>query len=121
MAYELAFWRQLNRNHGDSQATYERLLNGERMDGIADLDVVGMLDALQAVFPSSTREQNGPSEWMTWESPNGADSFQVEWTSQFVGVTCRHVHSHDMNRIIDWAAGFDCPLYDPQTGEQFGS
>jgi hypothetical protein len=121
MAYELAFWRQLNTHQGSPQLTYERLLNEERMNGIADLDVVAMLDALRAAFPSATREQNGPSEWMTWESPNGADSFQVEWTSQFVGVTCRHVHSDDMNRIIDWAAAFACPLYDRQTDERFAS
>jgi hypothetical protein len=96
------------------------LIAGEHVDGLAQLDVEAMLNDLQRIFPGAVREENGASAWLTWESQNREDSFQVEWTRQFLSVTCRHVHTDDMNRIIDWGATFACRLYDPQTGERFG-
>jgi hypothetical protein len=119
MSYDLVFWRQLNGYAGSPAETYTRLIERERVEGLADLDIEAMLGRLQQVFPTLVRERNGDANWATWVSENQQDSFQVEWTAQSVIVACRHVHTDDMNRIIDWAATFACPLFDPQTGERF--
>jgi len=77
--------------------------------------------ALLAAFPAARREPNGASEWVDWQSPDEAQSFQVEWSPTHVWITCRGLHGPDMNRLVDLAAKFGCPLYDPQTGERFDS
>lgn len=121
MSYDLVFWRELNGFEGAPRDTYHRLLAGERVVGLADLDIESMLGALLLMLPTLVREPNGGVEWATWTSENGQDHFEVEWTGQSVIVCCRHVHTDDMNRIIDWAASFACPLFDAQTGERFAS
>jgi hypothetical protein len=119
MSYDLVFWRQSTDLKRTPEATYDALVNGQTVDGLVDLPVDDFLAAVIAGFPGAMREPNGSEEWLDWVSANELDSFQVTWSRQHVLVTCRHVHSDDMNRLIDIAAGFGCPLYDPQTSERF--
>jgi hypothetical protein len=119
MSYDLVFWRELNGYAGSPAETYARLIERQRVEGLADLAIGAMLARLQEVFPTLVREGKGDADWAEWVSENQQDSFQVEWTAQSVIVACRHVHTDEMNRIIDWAATFECPLFDAQTGERF--
>jgi hypothetical protein len=101
------------------ESTYEGLASGQLVDGLTDLPVDQILANIIERFAGAVREPNGSEEWVDWASANGLDSFQVTWSRQHYLVTCRHVHSDDMNRLIDIAPGFGCLLYDPQTSERF--
>jgi hypothetical protein len=47
--------------------------------------------------------------------------FEVTWSPVHVLVTLRAVETDEGNRLVDIAANFGAPLYDPQTGERFDS
>mgnify|MGYP001816391924 CR=1 FL=1 len=51
-----------------------------------------------------------------WETEKGA--FQIFTTHQFFRVDCYGMNGEDMNKFIDVANEFDCPLYDPQVALQ---
>jgi hypothetical protein len=95
------------------------LNEGHRVQGLADLPVDAIVSAVQGVYRTAVREPNDDIEWLVWVSPNEQDSFQITWSSQHVRADCRHVHTDDMNQIIDIITDFGCALYDPQVGERF--
>jgi hypothetical protein len=95
----------------------EQLLAGEAVDGIVPLDTEAFLGALADAFPNGKREPNGAFEWFVWEGPNSV--FEVSWSPLHVLVTMRPLNEDNANRLIDIAAAFGMPLYDPQTGERF--
>ena len=47
--------------------------------------------------------------------------FEITWSPVRVHVTLRAIETDDGNRLVDIAANFGAPLYDPQTGERFDS
>jgi hypothetical protein len=106
MSYDLAFWRESADLQRRAESTYEALASGQSVDGLIDLPVDQMLAAMIEDFPGAVREPNGSEEWVDWVSANGLDPFQVTWSRQHVLVTCRHVHSNELNRLIEIAAGF---------------
>ena len=59
----------------------------------------------------------GGYEWFVWEGSNSM--FEVWWSAFHVLVIMRPLDEDNANRLIDLAAAFDAPLYDPQTGERF--
>jgi hypothetical protein len=120
VSYDLAFWRQASDMQSSPESIYEALVGGgHAVEGLFDLPIDEIMSAIVDNFPGAVRERNGPDEWVDWVSANGKDAFQVTWSRQHFLVTCRHVHSDDMNRLIDIGASFTCPLYDPQTSERF--
>jgi hypothetical protein len=119
MSYDLAFWRQTAGMQRPPESTYETLVGGQPVDGLMDLPVDEILAVIVESFPGAKRGPNGTEDWVEWVSANQMDSFQVTWSHQYFLVTCRHVHSDDMNRLIEIGARFGCPLFDPQTSERF--
>ena len=119
MSYDLTFWRQQPGMSLDPNETYRALNEGSSVEGLVPLPIEDMLRDLVLAFPSALRERNGPDEWVTWSSADGQDSFQVEWSGQHMTVACRHVHSDDMNKIVNIGVDHGCPLFDPQVGERF--
>jgi hypothetical protein len=117
VSYDLCFWSERPGVRLPAQTVYERLLDGRAVDGLVPLAVDNYLAALAHAFPVGLREPNGQSEWFVWE---GADSmFEVWWGPAHVLVTMRPLNEDNANRLIDIAASFRMPLYDPQTGERF--
>src|SRR5689334_11586383 len=117
MSYDLTFWRQEGSDIAPPSAIYGALQDGEDVDGLLPLPVEPVLDAIAQAYPTATR---GPGPYqLVWVSDNELDSFQVECSAQHVCVTCRHVHSDDMNRIIDIVNDFGTALYDPQVDTRF--
>ena len=45
--------------------------------------------------------------------------FELYSSEQHVHLVCREMSEDDMNTLIDIAAKFDCPLYDPQVSMRF--
>jgi hypothetical protein len=121
MSYELVFWK---RQPGKAEAAievYTALIAGQTVDGLQVLPIDDWLLAIAREFPGSTRERNGSAEWMIWEAPDQTRVFEVSWSDHHVRVDCRGLGDREMNRIIDIAATFGAPLYDPQTSERFDS
>ena len=119
MSYDLAFWRQEQQLPQLPNAIYAALLDGERVQGLSDLDVESFLAAILERFPTATREPNGDAEWIVWTTPDSQAGFQAEWSRQHVVVFCRGTSGGLMKRLIEIAADHGCRLYDPQTNERF--
>jgi hypothetical protein len=119
MSYELVFWRQVAMMPISSKEIDESLRRDEIVEGLSELPVDDILSSVKEKFPSAARGFNGSQESLVWQSPNEEDSFRLTWSIQHVRVDCRHVPLIEVNLIVDIAARFGCPLYDPQTGERF--
>lgn len=119
MSYELIFWRQTPTQTMSPSAIYESLMSEQDVEGLADLPIEDILSNVMREFPGTIRERNDPSEWLVWVSQNEKDSFELTWSRRHIRVDCRHLHSDQMNQLIEIGAAFDCPLFDPQIGERF--
>ncbi|MAT72744.1 MAG: hypothetical protein CMJ58_24965 [Planctomycetaceae bacterium] len=112
MSYDLDFWKYRKDVSLDDQETYERLSDGQFVDGLEELPIDLMLARLKEVFASWQQVDE-----RFWQGDSG--SFEVFTTPQFFRVDCYGMDGEDMNSIIDVAAEFGCPLYDPQVGQRF--
>lgn len=121
VSYDLVFWKQQEDANLGPAMVARALQDAEPPAGLVELPIEAWLEELLTSFPGAVREPNGQHEWIDWVSSDERQSFQVEWSAVHVWVTCRHTDSATMNRIIDIALGFGCPLYDPQTDERFDS
>jgi hypothetical protein len=70
-------------------------------------------------FPSAVREP--ASDLLVWQRHDQRSMFEITWSPVRVHVTLRAIETDDGNRLVDIAANFGAPLYDPQTGERFDS
>ncbi len=117
MSYELIFWRQRPGAALDPYETYTALNDGKVVNGLMTLPIGDIVDAVTETFVGAVRERNGPQEWVVWDHEGKV--LEMTWSSQHLRFDCRTLTGPEMNRVIDVAASFDCPLYDPQTGERF--
>jgi hypothetical protein len=113
MGYDLSFWKQRPTMKIDPQNTYERLSEGERVEGLEDLPISPILARIGEVFSDGWEQLDA----YNWESARG--SFQVSTTPQSFRIDCYGMEGEDMNHFIDIGTEFGCPLYDPQTGVRF--
>jgi hypothetical protein len=119
MSYELVFWRQEAMMSRSSREIYESLRAGERVEGLSTLPLDDFLARIVEACPGAVRGANDEAQTIEWDGGNGEDSFQVTWSDQCVRVDCRRVALDVVNALVDVARSFNCPLYDPQTGERF--
>jgi hypothetical protein len=117
MSYQLCFWSERPGVSLAPQTAYERLLEGNEVDGLLPLPIDAYLEALANAFPGGTREHNGAFDWFVWEGPSSM--FEVEWSDVHVLVTMRPLDEDKANVLIDLATSFGAPLYDPQIAERF--
>lgn len=78
VSYDLIFWRQDEPLPETPEAIYQRLISGDRVEGIANLDLETFLAALITQFPGAVREPNGETEWIDWTAEDKQASFQVD-------------------------------------------
>lgn len=119
MSYDLVFWQQAEPLSDSPEAIYRELLEGQWVEGLSELGIESFLTAILDQFPGAVREPNGDREWIDWTGDGQEASFQVEWSSQHVVVSCRHIANEHMNRLIDIGIAHQCRLYDPQVNERF--
>lgn len=113
MSYDLNFWKQRPGVELDPQSIYERLSDGSQVDGLEDLPIGSIVERIAAEFAHGW-ERLGQQDW---DSSRG--SFQIFTTPQFFRIDCYGMEGEDMNRFIDIAQEFGCPLFDPQTGVRY--
>jgi hypothetical protein len=119
VSYDLVFWNQDVGVSEPPETIYKQLMAGDRVAGLADLNLEGFLAASVDRFPDAVRERNGDTEWIDCSPSDGKLSFQVEWSVQHVAVFCQRTSNEEMNRLIDIAVAQECRLYDPQVNERF--
>lgn len=113
MSYDLGFWKQSPALTIEPQSVYERLSEGESVEGLDELPIEKIMTRIGEVF-SDGWEKLDPTNW---ESSQGA--FQVFTTPQFFRVDCYELTGDDMNLFIDIGKEFGCSLYDPQEGVRY--
>jgi hypothetical protein len=113
MSYDLNFWKQQPGSTLAPQGVYERLSEGERVEGLEDLPIERIMTRIAETFTVEW-ERLGPNDW---ESSQG--SFQVSTTPQSFRVDCYGLPGEVMDLFIEIGQEFGCPLYDPQTGVRF--
>jgi hypothetical protein len=113
MSYDLNFWKYKERIYLDNQDVYERLSNGDTVDGLEKLPIAKILQRVNSEFADGWEKLDE----LNWESKKGA--FQIFATDHFFRIDCYDMESEDMNKFIDIANEFDCPLYDPQVGKRY--
>jgi hypothetical protein len=115
MSYDLNFWKEQPGRKLDPQSTYERLSEGERVEGLEDLPIKKILDRVKTEFRQGWTQSDDES----WETADEERAFQVFTTPQFFRVDCYGLSDEEMTALIDIAAEFGCPLYDPQVGKRY--
>lgn len=113
MSYDLNCWKEQPGVSLDPQAVYERLSEGEHVDGLEELPITEILERVKESFGEGWTQLDD----FTWEAPK--KSFQVFTTPQFFRVDCGGMTGEEMNRFIEIGLEFGCPLFDPQVGERF--
>jgi hypothetical protein len=113
MSYELDFWKYKSGVTLDHQQVYERLCEGQALEGLEQLPIAQMTARLNEVFRGWAKIDD-----RTFESPKGG-VFQLYSTPQFLRIDCYGIDADDMNRMIEVAHEFGCPLYDPQVGIRY--
>ena len=96
-------------------AVYRRLSDGQPVPWLADIPAEQILARIASVFARGWQRHDP----FSWEKRAGKGAFQVSTSPQHVRVDCHNMAGQDMNKLIDIALEFDCPLYDPQLGVRF--
>jgi hypothetical protein len=118
-SYELIFWHQGAMMAQSSRSIYESLIARHPVEGLSDLPIDDIVSRMMALFPSAVKERDREPETVVWQSDNGEDSFAITWSRQNLRVECRQMALQHVNTLVDIAASFSCPLYDPQSGRRF--
>lgn len=113
MSYDLDFWRYKPGVSLDHQQVYERLCESNSVDGLEELPILEMIARVHQEFRDWEKLDD-----VTFESADRG-SFQLTTAPHFFRVDCYGMNDEDMNKFIDIAKGFGCPLYDPQTSQRF--
>ncbi len=113
MSYDLNFWRYKSGVSLDHQEVYRQLCEGITVDRLESLPIDHIHARVREVF----------SDWdmlgdMTYDGREHG-GFQLFTTPQFFRVDCYEMDGELMNRFIEIANEFLCPLYDPQLGRRF--
>ena len=80
---------------------------GEEVDGLIDLNVKAIIDALKAAFPDH-EEQSG---LLIGRASDG--SFEATWTWQHVKLDCKDLPPDDRQRLIGTIEAAGCQAYVP--------
>jgi hypothetical protein len=115
MSYDLDFWRYKPGIKLDNRFVYDSLCEGIVVEGLEDLPIAELIDRVRNEF----------SDWQRLDEVtfDGGDrgGFQLYTTPQFFRVDCYGMAGEDMNRLIEIAHEFQCPLYDPQVDQRYDS
>jgi hypothetical protein len=114
VSYDLNFWKYCQGVDLEHQAVYERLSDGEHVDGLEDLPIA----TIRAEIAEAFREGWEQLDADTWESSDSG-MFQLFTTPQFFRVDCYGMDGEIMNRFTDVLAAHGAPLFDPQIGRRF--
>jgi hypothetical protein len=113
MSYELDFWRYAPGLTLDHEKVCQQLCDGIALDALEHLPIAELLSRVNEEFSNWEKLDN-----VTFDGGDRG-GFQLYTTPQFFRVDCYGMNSDDMNKFIEIANEFGCPLYDRQAGKRF--
>jgi hypothetical protein len=113
MSYDLSFWRYERGVQLDHRYVYQQLSDGITVDGLERLPIDELLAEINQAFHGWEKLDDA-----TFESSDRG-SFQIYATPHYLAVTCYGMRGDDVNKFIEIAHEFGCPLYDPQVDKRF--
>jgi len=113
MSYDLNFWRYKPGRALKHEQVYEELCDGKTVEGLEEIPI--------DQFVARVIQEFADWERLDETTFDGGDrgSFQLTTAPQSFRVDCYGMDGEDMNRFIEIANEFECPLYDPQVGQRF--
>ncbi len=116
MSYDLVFWKQTSACTKPPLEIYEALMEEQHVGGLEPLPISAIVSRVEQRFSSLTRDGG----LVFWDDEERG-MFELYVSDQHVHFCCRQLINEDMNTIIDIAAEFGCPLFDPQLNQRFHS
>ena len=114
MSYDLTFWKQKPTCTGSPSQICRELAEGRAVDGLEVIPTAEIIARIHHRFPGITTDGG----LTLWEGGKRG-MFELYSSNQHIHFCCRQMSDDDMNTLIDVAAEFECPLYDPQEDKRF--
>jgi hypothetical protein len=89
-------------------------LDGKSVEGLELIPINEILSRIHSEF-LGIQETGG---LVFWEDEQ-LGSFEIYTSDQHIHFCCRQLLASKMNKLIDIAAEFQCPLYDPQDDKRY--
>ncbi len=121
MSYDLYFWKQTPGCRASPDAIIERFSESKSVDGVLPIDVSAVIARLKSEFPAIAENLLQLPECpvqLIWEHETDGCFIALPCTT-YLCIESHGASSEILNRLIDIAHEFDCPLYDPQTNERY--
>lgn len=115
VSYDLVFWKQSKKKLAlGAQRIYEQLVDGKSVNGLETIPAAEFIGRIRKAFPGIKTEGG-----LTYWEGNERGMFELYSSDQHVHCCCRQLTADDMNKLIEIASEFECPLYDPQVNQRF--
>ena len=114
MSYDLLFWKQKPTCTSTPLSIYEALMEEHAVDDLETIPAAEFISRVHQQFPGIVTDGG-----LTYWDGGQRGMFEVYSSGKHVHFCCRQLSGEDMNTLIDIAAEFDCPLYDPQTSTRY--
>jgi len=114
MSYDLIFWKQKSTCTTKPSSICEELMEERAVDGLDTIPTVDFISRIHQQFPGIVTDCG-----LTYWEGDQHGMFELYSSGQHVHFCCRQLSDEDMNTLIDIAAEFECPLYDPQTSTRY--
>ncbi len=121
MSYDLYFWKQTTACLSAPENVIQRFLEGQAVEGIEPLPVELVIARIKNEFPGIAEERLETSDCpvqLIWDDPSNG-CFIALPCQQYLCIEAHQATGEVLNRLIDLANEFDCPLYDPQTNKRY--
>jgi hypothetical protein len=114
MSYDLVFWKQRSNSTTDPSSIYHALMDGLTVEELETLPIAELFHRIHQHFPGIVTT-GGLTYW------EGGDRgfFELYSSPKHLHICCRQLPASEINKLIEIAAEFGCPLYDPQVNKRF--
>ena len=97
----------------------EALCEEHLVAGLELLDKRKIYQALIDAIPEIKLHETGEEDQLIYENSDDLSTFLIFGNDFYFGVEAHGVSGEMLNTIVDTAASFQCPLYDPQQNKRF--
>ena len=114
MGFNICWWRYLPNAGQDHDATYSKLMGGQDCPELETLPIDEIRARIADAF-SDTWEQIGPD---SWQGEKGMGELYI--TEKCINLTGYGDLGEDLGVLVDIMTEFNCPAFDPQSGDRHG-
>ena len=122
MSYDLWFWNQQEDCETAPGDIACALGEPKSVEGLIGIDMSAFTKSIIAEFPEIEQyhhPETGDLRQLILEAEDKSWAVLCGWDDNHFAVESHSAPGDILNRFIDVAWGFDCKLYDPQTGTRY--